>query len=154
MNEVLEQVQSVMRERLVAHGAGDAVADPRLFDEVYTLFRQALAHNTQHQLLLPELLADPWQPELSLRLSSHRQGPVASAILFAKRRVMLPLTRWLYEYSLENFRRQDRLNVLLMACLQSFAAEHARLKLRVAALEALQRQQGGAPAPGAGSGSP
>jgi hypothetical protein len=97
------------------------------------------------------LLAEPWQPELSLRLSSHRQGPVASAILFAKRRVLLPLTRWLYEYSLENFRRQDRLNVLLMACLQSFAAEHARLKLRVADLEAAQRQHAEAGPPANGS---
>ena len=38
--------------------------------------------------------------------------------------------------ALENFRRQDRVNVALMACVQSLAAEHARLRLRVASLEA------------------
>jgi hypothetical protein len=150
MNEVFDQVRTELRARLVARGAADDFADARVFDDVYGLFRQALAHNSRHVLLLPDLLADEWRPELALRLTSHRRGPVAWLILFVKRRVLLPLTRWLFEYSLENFRRQDRLNIVLMACLQSLAAEHARLRLRVAALEAAA----GAPeraAPGAGS---
>jgi hypothetical protein len=43
---------------------------------------------------------------------------------------------WLYEYSLENFRRQQRLNRLLLAVVEELAIEHARMRLRVDALEA------------------
>ena len=55
--------------------------------------------------------------------------------------------RWLFEYSQDNFRRQDHLDLALVACLQSLAADHARLKQRVAALE------GGEP-PSAGPATP
>ena len=135
MNEVVEQVRAELRQKLIAQGAAEDFADQRVFDQVYGLFQPALGNSIRHALLLPDLLADQWRPELALRLSSHREGPVGSFILFVKRRVMLPLTRWLFEYSLENFHRQDRVNVVLMACLQSLAADHARLRLRVAALE-------------------
>lgn len=151
MEVVVEQVRAELRARLVARGARDDFDDERVFDDIYGLFRQALAHNSRHELLLPELLADPWQPELALRLSSHRRGSLAALILFVKRRVLLPLTRWLFEYSLENFRRQDRVNIVLMACLQSLAAEHARVSLRTAALEAAAKPVGERAAPGAGS---
>jgi hypothetical protein len=45
-----------------------------------------------------------------------------------KRRLLLPLTRWLFEYSQENFRRQDRLNRVLFACIEELAIENARLR--------------------------
>ncbi len=66
---------------------------------------------------------------------SHRPGASGAAIVFVKRRLLLPLTRWLFEYTLENFRVQDRVNLALMSCLQSLAADHARLQLRLARLE-------------------
>jgi hypothetical protein len=135
MREVRERVRADLRARLVARGV-EELADPRVFEDVDALFRRALARDDRHALLLPELMADEWRPELSLRLASHRGGLAASLVLFAKRRLLLPLTRWLFEYSLENFRRQDRLNVALMSCLQSLAAEHARVQLRLASLEA------------------
>ena len=150
MDEVLDQVRADLRARLVSRGATDDFADARVFEDVYGLFRQGLAHDSQHVLLLPDLLTDEWRPELALRLTSHRSGPIAWLVLFAKRRVLLPLMRWLLDHSLENFRRQDRLNVVLMACLQSLAADHARLRLRVAALEAGDGRAGGSAAPGAG----
>jgi hypothetical protein len=50
--------------------------------------------------------------------------------------VLQPITRWLFEYAQENFRRQARLNHALLACLQALAADHARLAHRVTALEA------------------
>jgi hypothetical protein len=56
-------------------------------------------------------------------------------VIFAKRRVLLPAVRWLYEYSLNNFRRQDRLNQVLFACIEELAIENAALRLRIAALE-------------------
>ena len=37
-------------------------------------------------------------------------------------------TRWLFEYSQDNFRRQDHLNRLLFACIEELAIENARLR--------------------------
>ena len=49
-------------------------------------------------------------------------------VLFAKRRVLLPMLRWLFEYSQENFRRQQRINAVLFACIEDLAIENARLR--------------------------
>ena len=80
-------------------------------------------------LLLPELLADEdaWKPAVGLRLSSHRPivGPL---IVFVKRRLVLPLVRWLFEFTEENFRRQDYVNRVVMACLEELAIDNARLR--------------------------
>ena len=49
-------------------------------------------------------------------------------LIFVKRRMLLPMMRWLYEYSLENFRRQQRINTVLFACIEELAIENARLR--------------------------
>jgi hypothetical protein len=133
MAEVQARVRASMRARLVAAGATE-MADERLFDEVEAMFRAALANDDRGALLLPQLIVDEWQPELALRLSSHRGGLTARLLVGIKRRILLPLTRWLFEYTLENFRRQHRLNLMLMACLQTVAVEHARLARELAEL--------------------
>ena len=51
-----------------------------------------------------------------------------------KRRVILPLVRWLYNFSLENFRRQRHVNRLLFACIEELAIENAKLRRDVAEL--------------------
>ena len=38
------------------------------------------------------------------------------------------MTRWLFEYSQENFRRQQRINAVLFACIEDLAIENARLR--------------------------
>jgi hypothetical protein len=136
MEEVRTRVRAELRKQLIAHGASSDLADERVFGEVDALLRRALASDDRQALLMPALLADEWRPELSLRLAGHRPGLTGAVVLFAKRRLLLPLTRWLFEYALENFRRQDRLNAALMACVQTLAAEHVRLRARVDALEA------------------
>ena len=50
------------------------------------------------------------------------------ALIFLKRKLLLPISRWLYEYSLENFRRQQRVNRMLFACIEELAIENAKLK--------------------------
>lgn len=135
METVRQHLRTDLRARLRLRGAAEEFADQQVFDDVDRLFRRALSQEDRGRLLMPELFDQPWVPELALRLSTHRPGGVGPAILFVKRRVLLPLTRWLFEYAQENFRRQDRVNVALMACLQSIAAEHAMLGRRVAALE-------------------
>jgi hypothetical protein len=133
MADVHARVRADLRARLLAAGAHE-MADARLFDEVDALFRAALANDDRGALLLPHLLQDDWQPELALRLTSHRGGLMARTLVGLKRRVLLPVMRWLFEYTLENFRRQHRLNLALMACLQTLAVEHARLAREVAEL--------------------
>ncbi len=135
MAELRGRVRAGLRARLVARGAADDFADQAVFDAVDVLFRRALARDDRHALLMPDLLEQPWRPELSLSIASHRRGPVGALIVFTKRRILLPLSRWLYEYALENFRVQDRVNVALMSCLQSLAADHVRLRQRLDALE-------------------
>jgi hypothetical protein len=133
MADVQARVRTALRARLLASGARE-LADEQLFDDVDALFRTALANDDPGALLLPHRLPDDWQPELALRLSSHRGGLTARLLVGIKRRLLLPLTRWLFEFTLDNFRRQHRLNLALMACLQTFAIEHARLAREVAAL--------------------
>jgi len=135
MDDVRARVRADLHARLVAQGAGDDFDTRAIFDEVDRLVEQALAHEDPRALLIPARLPDPWRPALSLDLPGHRPGLAGRAVLFAKARLVLPVVRWLYEYAAENFRRQQQVNVALMACLQTIAADHARLKARVADLE-------------------
>jgi hypothetical protein len=81
-------------------------------------------------LLLPELLDGDveWELQTRLDLSTHRPGLIGGTILWAKRRILLPLTRWLFEYSQDNFRRQHHLNRVLFACIEELAIDNARLR--------------------------
>jgi hypothetical protein len=116
------------------HGS-DAYRDEQVFDSVRAVLLRAEERRDRAALLLAEILEDEqdWAIETRLTLASHRRvaGP---AILFAKRRILLPLTRWLFEYTQENFRRQQRLNRLLMACVEELAIENAQLRRDVEAL--------------------
>jgi hypothetical protein len=80
------------------------------------------------------LLGDPdtWRLETALQYQSHRGSAAASAILFFKRRVIMPVMRWLFEYSRDNFERQRRVNQVLFACVQELAVETARLRAELA----------------------
>jgi hypothetical protein len=129
MRDLEDQIRAERRTRMIARGGPSDYRDPEVFASVEGVFRRVLDARDLDALLLPELLDDPADYELQLRLrySSHRPlvGPL---LIFIKRRVMLPVMRWLYEYSLENFRRQQRVNRLLIACVEELAIENARLK--------------------------
>lgn len=135
MAEVRARVRAELRARLVRSGVRD-FEDEALFLAAEQVLERALQQRDRPRLLLPELLddEDEWRVNPTLTLWSHR--PIAGgAIVWLKRRIILPVTRWLYDYSRENFARQERLNFALMACLQQLAVENARLAARVAALE-------------------
>jgi hypothetical protein len=126
MREIEDEVRRTRRERLLAQGGAAGYADPAVYASVDALLRRALDQDT---LLLPDLIDydDEWRLATHLRLTSHRRllGPL---IVFVKRRALLPLTRWLFEYSRENFRRQQRINHLLISCVEELAIENARLR--------------------------
>jgi hypothetical protein len=128
------EVRDELRRRLVARGGPPDFRDAEVFARVHEVLARAADRRDLDVLLLPELLADEeaWKPAVALRISSHRPvvGPI---IVFFKRRVILPLVRWLFEYTEDNFRRQDYVNSVVMACLEELAIENARLRRELSA---------------------
>jgi hypothetical protein len=143
MAELHARVRERIRARLAAHGGSAAVDDPVVFAEIERLLQRAVDAGDAGALVLPELLGDPetWRLQTAMRYQSHRRGPTASAIVFLKRRILMPVLRWLFEYSRDNFERQRRVNAVLFACVQELAAETARLR------QELQRARGGSGVP-------
>jgi hypothetical protein len=129
MRDLEDQIRTERRTRMLARGGASDFRDPEVFEDVETVFRRVLDTRDMDALLLPELLDDVenYTLQLHLRYASHRSviGPL---LIFIKRRILLPLNRWLYEYSLENFRKQQRVNRFLFACIEELAIENARLK--------------------------
>ena len=139
MREIEDDVRQARRRRLLARGGAGDYRDPAIYAGVDAVLRRALDARDHDALLLPDLMdGDPdWQLSLHLRYASHR--PVGGPLLIAiKRRVLLPMMRWLYEFSLENFRRQRRINTVLFAAIEELAIENARLRqtLTTAGLDA------------------
>ena len=134
VDAVMADLQGRVRERLRAdllrHGASPAFNDPELFADVERLLHAGVDVSASPALLLPELLGDPatWRVETALRLDSHRSSAAAGVILFVKKRLVLPIVRWLFEYNRDNFERQRRVNAVLFACVQELALETARLR--------------------------
>lgn len=134
VDAVMADLQGRVRERLRAdllrHGASPAFNDPELFADVERILHAGVDVSASPALLLPELLGDPatWRVETALRLDSHRGSAAAGVILFVKKRVVLPIVRWLFEYNRDNFERQRRVNAVLFACVQELALETARLR--------------------------
>jgi hypothetical protein len=130
MAELRARVRERLRQDLLRHGASPAFADPALFAEAERLLGVGVATGDANAVILPDLLGDPetWRIETALRYQSHRQRATAAAILFVKRRLVMPLVRWLFEYSRDNFERQRRINQVLFAVVQELAVETARLR--------------------------
>jgi hypothetical protein len=129
MRGIEDEVRRARRQRLLAQGGASDYRDPHLYAAVDALLRRAVDARDHDALLVGELAAAEGDADLTTHLtfSSHRTvlGPL---VLFAKRRVLLPMLRWLFEYSQENFRRQDHLNRVLFACIEELALENARLR--------------------------
>ena len=129
MHEIADDLRGERRERALARGGPAEYRDPEIFAAVEGVLRRAVESRNLDASLIPALLEDEEDSRLQthLRFSSHR--PVAGPLfVFVKRRILLPVMRWLYEYSLENFRRQQQINRVLFACLEELAIENARLE--------------------------
>jgi hypothetical protein len=143
MDDVRRRVREELRRELQTRASAPELDDEAIFAAVDEAFRGAVTRARRGALILPEVIDDDdWRLETSLAFSSHR--PVmGSAILLVKRRVLLPLTQWLYDYTRRNFQRQQRVTETVFACLQALAADNARLRRD---LDALQRDQQSRPA--------
>jgi len=148
VDEVMAEVRGRVRERLQAELArahpDSPLLDDDIFGEAEALFRRALDH--RRRLVLPALLMpdDDWELATGLRFGSHRPlvGPL---LVFLKRRVLLPLTRWLYEFSADNFVRQVRINETLMASIETLVVELVMLRRDVDRLRRAVRSAGTGP---------
>jgi hypothetical protein len=133
VNDILSELHGRVGERvraeLVRNGASDALRDPAIFAEVDAVLRAAIDRSKPSALLLPELLGDPasWRLETALKYQSHRGG-AGGAIIFVKRRILMPVLRWFHEFNRDNFERQRHVNQVLFACVQELAIETARLR--------------------------
>ena len=129
MRQIEDDLRRERRARLLEKGAPEEYRDAEVYASVEEVLRRAIETRDHDAVLLPELLGDEqdWTLETKLRFTSHRPviGPV---IVFFKRHVLLPLNRWLYQYNLENFQRQQRINRLLFACIEELALENASLR--------------------------
>ncbi|MEQ1868532.1 MAG: hypothetical protein ABL961_00720 [Vicinamibacterales bacterium] len=129
MSELEDDVRRARRKRLLARGGASDYRDADVYDKVDVLLRRALDARDHDALLLPDVLEGEgdWKLNLHLRWASHRPG-VGALLIFIKRRLLLPMFRWLWEYSLENFRTQRRVNQVLFACIEELAIENAKLR--------------------------
>jgi len=134
MDGIERDVRNQLRRHLVKRGGPLEYEDEALFERVRAVLNRAVDERDQRALLLPELLQSDleWELQSHLRLTTHRQTMAGALIVFVKRRILLPMTRWLFEYSQENFRRQQRINLVLFACLEELAIENAHLRAEIA----------------------
>jgi hypothetical protein len=130
MSDLRQRVRDRLRGELLNQGAASAFDDPQVFAEVDALLRRAVDVGDANAVLLPEVMGDPssWRLQTAMHYQSHREAGHASLIIFIKRRILMPMLRWLFEYSRDNFERQRRVNQVLFACIQELAAESARLR--------------------------
>lgn len=133
ITELHGRVRERLRAQLLASGGSPDFEDPALFADVEALLHAAASTPESAKLILPELLGEPdtWRLATSMRYQSHRASGPASLLIFLKRRVLMPVFRWLYEYSRDNFERQRRTNHVLFACVQELALETAQLRREV-----------------------
>jgi hypothetical protein len=130
MADLQGRVRARLREELLQHGASRALEDPEVFAEVERVLRQAAGRTGVRALLLPEFLGDPstWRIETALTFPSHRGRTAAAVLRGVKQRILMPALRWLFEYSHDNFVRQQRVNHVLFACVQELAIQNAELQ--------------------------
>ena len=132
MGEIERDVRARLRRHLVKKGGAADYQDEEIFDAVHALLARAVDERNLDATLLPELVDGDvdWRLQTHLTLTTHRPA-VGRFILFAKKKLLLPMTRWLFEYSQENFRRQDHLNRVLFACIEELALENAHLRRKI-----------------------
>jgi len=136
MADIRMRANAELRERAFDRGNTPEFSDAELFDLVERVLRGAVDDADRKVLLLSEILAGNKDVTLepSARLTSHRPV-VGPFIVFVKRRLLQPLTQWLYVYSMDNFRRQTQINRILFATVQALAIETARLRLELDAAQ-------------------
>ena len=130
MGEIERDVRARLRRHLIKRGGAADYHDEAIFDAVHAVLARAVDERNLDAALLPELIDGDvdWRLQTHLNLTTHRPGLAGRCILYVKKTFLLPMTRWLFEYSQDNFRRQDHLNRILFACIEELALENSKLR--------------------------
>lgn len=152
-DDLMAEIRRQVRERRRGGAlAGAGAADDFLDEAEETLIQAIHRRREKPRLLLEDLLGpdEEWRLATHLRMTSHRRltGPLVLAV---KRTLLMPIMRWLFEFTQTNFRRQRVVNESLFACLEELAIDNARLRRDLSRLEEAGTAAGGRPAPGDGS---
>ena len=118
----MESIRKNLRQRYLA----DIEVNP--LEGARAQLEAALESSSGYRPLLSELVDErDWRIRPAIRFRSHRPV-IGKALLFIKKRILLPVVYWLYEYCSENFRAQRRINTGLMILVETLAQENARLR--------------------------
>lgn len=133
-------VEDVMREirRRVGERLGKGMAsDEETLVAIEEVFQNALDARDGEKIHCLNYLGpeEEWTLNKPVVISSHR-GAVGKLLVLLKERLLVPMHRWLYEYSRQNFVRQHRLNLVTLSCVESLIAQNTGLWKRIRALEA------------------
>lgn len=142
---LMAEVMARVRRRLLdTPGEAGSVADRPASEDIdaaVALMQRAL--DGRRRLMVTPLVLDDedWTLRTSLHLQSHRPR-IGGLLVGVKRRVLLPVFRWLYDYSRDNFVQQQQVNTTLMACVETLMVEVVRLRRE---LDARRSPAGSAP---------
>jgi hypothetical protein len=121
--ELMASIRQNLRRR---HLAGIEV-NP--LESARSQLEAAFESSSGYRPLISELInEDEWKVRPAIRFRSHRPV-IGEMLVFIKRRIVLPVVYWLYEFCSENFRVQRRVNTGLMVLIETLAQENARLRL-------------------------
>ncbi|MEJ2086603.1 MAG: hypothetical protein P8Y44_13165 [Acidobacteriota bacterium] len=123
--ELMTSIRGGLRRRHLA----DIAVNP--LESARSQLEAALDSRPSYRPLLAELIDEQdWKIKPAIRFRSHRPV-VGRMLIFVKRRLVLPVVYWLYQYCSENFRAQKRVNEGLMILTETLAQENARLRLDI-----------------------
>jgi len=124
-----ERLMTSIRQDLRRRHLADIEVNP--LESARSQLEAALESRPVYRPLLAELIDErDWKIKPAIRFRSHRPV-IGKLLIFVKRRIVLPVVYWLYEYCSENFRAQRRINDGLMILTETLAQENARLRLDI-----------------------
>ena len=95
MGDIERDVRDRLRRHLLKKGGAADYQDQEIFDDVHRLFARVIDSRDLDATLLSELVDGDvdWRLQTHLNLTTHRPASTGRFILFAKKKLLLPLTR-------------------------------------------------------------
>jgi hypothetical protein len=133
MAELRTNMREKIRRRLRANGASEDLNDQAIFQAVDAILNQAVNDAKPGALLLPELFDNPTSSKLEIAVSYQTHRGLIGRVFVRpiKRRILVPIFRWLLDFSRNNFNRQNNINQILFSCIQVLAIENAKLRAKL-----------------------
>ena len=133
MAELRTNLREDVRRRLQANGASEDLNNKAIFQVVDAILNQAVNDAKPGTLLLPELFDSPTSSKLEISVSYQTHRGLIGRVLVRpiKRRILMPIFHWIFEFSRKNYDRQNKINQILFSCIQVLAIENAKLRAKL-----------------------